>query len=394
MTEKIQITSRQGLPDPRELLPRAIAVLEDVVEREIQIGAQLYISRDLKPLADFGLGEARQGLAMGPETMMIWFSSTKPVTALAIGQLWERGLVRLDDPVAKYIPEFGNQGKEAVTIRQVLTHTGGFRFADGPPDSGAAFIKTWDEIIAAISAAPLEPGWVPKKKAGYHPTSGWFILGEILQRVTGRSFSGYVREEIFLPLGMTDCWIGMPPEVYTAYGERIGYMHGLRGGRLTQNPMEGRADVAAKCIPGGGGRGPMNQMGRLYEALLNGGELDGARILTPQTVEAMTARHRSGMFDETFKAAIDWGLGFILAIGSYGAYSSWRSFGHGGARSSIVFCDPQERLVFASVHNGMPDRADHHARCEALATAVYEDLGLVKPGERPRKHVSLGSGLV
>ena len=108
-------------------LDRAANIVESGIERGLHIGAQLYVSQGGKQVADLAFGLAREGIPMTPDTIMLWMSSTKPITAIAIGQIWERGKIALDDPVAKYIPAFGARGKESITIRHVLTHTGGFR---------------------------------------------------------------------------------------------------------------------------------------------------------------------------------------------------------------------------------------------------------------------------
>ena len=135
-----------------------------------------------------------------------------------------------------------------------------------------------------------------------------------------------------------------------------------------------------RCIPGGGGRGPLRQLGRLYEALLHRGELDGRRVLLPQTVEAMTARHRVGLYDETFHALCDWGLGFAIDAYAMGRHASPRAFGHGGALSAISFADPEHGLVAVVQTNGMCGNDDHYLRLDAVTTALYEDLGLAAAG--------------
>ena len=133
------------------------------------------------------------------------------------------------------------------------------------------------------------------------------------------------------------------------------------------------------CIPGGGGRGPVRQLARLYEALLARGELDGRRVLTPQSVEAMTARHRVGLYDETFHAQCDWGLGFAIDAFAMGRHASPRAFGHGGALSAISFADPEHALVAVVQTNGMCGNDDHYHRLDDIATALYTDLGLAAP---------------
>src|SRR3954471_23408567 len=161
-------------------LPRTRVVIEDGIADRTHIGAQLYVSLNGQPVADRAFGESRPGVAMTPDTVMLWLSACKPVTAVAVARQWEAGKLRLDDRVADHIPEFGVKGKEPVTIRHVLTHTGGFRRVEtGWPD------VSWDETIRKICAAPLETDWIIGKTAGYHTTTSWFILGEILSRVTG-----------------------------------------------------------------------------------------------------------------------------------------------------------------------------------------------------------------
>src|ERR1700734_1001832 len=157
----------------------------------LHIGAQAYASLNNKVIVDIALGESATGIEITPETLMLWLSATKPITAVCVAQLWERNKLTLDDPVAKHIPEFAPNGKDAITIRHLLTHTAGIR--------GAASNTTpdpWETTSAKIGAAKPEPNWTPGKKAGYHVASTWFILGELVRRLDGRPFTQYVREEI------------------------------------------------------------------------------------------------------------------------------------------------------------------------------------------------------
>jgi CubicO group peptidase (beta-lactamase class C family) len=365
-------------------LPTSTTLLEQGIAGGLHIGAQLYVSRDGEPVADLALGESRSGVPMTPDTLMLWLSASKPVTAVAVAQMWERGRLRLDNRVAEHIPEFGKNGKEPVTIRHVLTHTAGFRWADtGWPNA------TWDETIARICEAKQERGWVAGRSAGYSPYASWFLLGEIVRRLDdrGRDFGRYVREEIFELLGMRDSWLALPPDRYRAYGDRIGVMHKTEGGKAQDAGLDTERHAAAPR-PSGGGRGPARELGRLYEMLLDGGTLNGVRLLSPQTVDAMTARHRAGIRDETFKHVIDWGLGFIINSNQYGPnsvpygygpHASPRTFGHSGSQSSSAFADPENRLVVSCVCNGMPGEPAHQSRMRTIHAAVYEDSGLAPP---------------
>ena len=360
-------------------VPGALAVLTEGVERGLHPGAMLYASIDGEPVADLAVGEARAGVPMTPDSLVVWFSMTKPSVAVAIAQQWERGALELDDRVVRYVPEFGANGKDTITLRHLLTHTAGIRGGDAV-SSTAPGTGYWDETVAGICAVEREPDWVPGRRAGYHLTCGMTILAEIVRRVDGRRFETYVREEVFEPLGMDECWVGMPADMVEGYGARIGTMHSTATGKQIPLGVFDAPDFLGRCVPGGGGRGPLRQLGRLYEALLARGQLDGRRVLLPQTVEAITAHHRVGLYDETFHAVCDWGLGFAVDAYAMGRHASPRAFGHGGALSAISFADPEHGLVAVAQTNGMCGNDEHYLRLDAVTTALYEDLGLVAPG--------------
>lgn len=381
----------------------AVAVLDRGVEEGLHIGWQLFASVDGEVVADTAGGEARPGVPMTTDTMMVWFSATKPVTSVAAAQQWQRGCFDLDDPVATYIPEFGTKGKDAITIRQLFTHTAGIRNADMGEGGAAAlapgptgyspFISPWEERLARIVDAEIEADWIPGERAGYHPFSGMFLLAEIVQRLDGRPFPQYVRDEIFTPLGMPDCWIGMPSEDFHRYGDRIGVLHITRPGRSLAFPRVDTEEGCTQSIPGAAGRGPMNQFGRFYEAMLGKGTRGGTEILSTPAAEAMVARHRVGMKDETFGVVVDWGLGFSIDAVNYGRHCSPRTFGHGGGQSSVAFADPKHGLVVAVVMNGLPGPQVHYRRVSEITTNIYEDLGLAERGSPGRDHAIPASGL-
>lgn len=354
-------------------------ILHEGMEEGLHLGAQMCVWQGGQCVADHAIGHRRIDQAMTPDTLLGWMSSTKAVTALAIAQQVEAGNLELDQPVADVLLDFGQAGKQHITLRHLLTHTGGFRLARYryPGDS-------WTTIIARICAAELERGWVPGEKAGYHLSTSWFILGELIRIVTGVRFAHYMREHVFEPLGMPDCFIGMEHEQFDERRDRIASMYDTRRGQQKLLDWTSRHRLTA-ASPGSSGCGPMNQLVRVYRMLLAGGELDGQRILQPDTVDLFTSPHREGMFDETFKTEIDFGLGFIrdskhhgqeqVPYG-YGKHASPRSFGHSGSQSSVAFADPDHDLAIAIAFNGAPGEVAHNARMHQTLTALYEDLGL------------------
>ncbi|MBN1515824.1 beta-lactamase family protein [Candidatus Sumerlaeota bacterium] len=343
------------------------------------MGAQVHVALKGKAVWDFARGEARRGVPMASDTLMLWLSCSKPVAAVGIAQLAERGLLTFDDLVCQHIPEFAANGKEGVRIRHLLNHTAGF-----PHMATDLRPRPWDESIAEICAAPLEPDWAPGMRAGYHLSASWFMLGELIRRLDGRDYPLYVREAIFLPLGMYDCWIGMPREQYRRYGARIGRMHNRKEGELA--PMRLDCEEGAECCrPGINGYGSMWELGRFYQMILNGGELEGRRVLERESVRALTARSREGMYDETFRHKLDWGLGFACDSNryglktvphSFGAHCSEQTVGHSGSQSSTGYCDPRHGLVVCAVLNGRPGMPKNNRRFRLLNNAIYEDLGL------------------
>lgn len=383
-------------PDALDALPRTVAAIAAGMDEGIHIGAQLrVVPPDGAPI-DLAIGRADLDVDMRVDTMMPWLSASKGVFAVAFAQVWAAGKVDLDDPVAMYVPEFAANGKDRITIRHLLTHTGGIRTAEGARIAydGRDPADVFDETIAFICAATPEPDWVPGRKAGYQLGAGTYMLAEVIRRVDGRRYDRYVREEVFGPLGLDDCLVGLPPERRAELGDRLGVLYLTSTPEPMRFPLLNGPDFDPHVVPSGGGRGPISGLARVYEVLRDKGTLDGITLLPHTAVEAMVARHRAGMYDHTYNIEVDWGLHLMVDAISFGRHCSPRTFGHGGMQSSTAFCDPDAGLVVAYVCNGLPGDEKHYPRLERISSAVYEDLGLVEAGDPGRDHprpiVSMG----
>lgn len=362
------------------MLPLTQAVLEQGIADGLHLGAQLYVSQHGKTLAHLAVGERRPGEPMTPDTLLLWLSAGKPITALAIAQWIDAGEIRLDDPLARFVPEFAAAGKEGISIRHVLTHTGGFSAGDALPDS-----LPWAEMIQGICAVAPDPGSTPGSVAAYQPQAGWYMLAEIVQRLSARPYPEYIRDAVLRPLGLNDTWLGLPPSRFAAYGPRIGTTYTTFPNPASPHPYWDSPERCAVCRPGGNTRGPLSDLGRFYEALLDGGR----GIIRESTLHEFTRRHRVGRFDRTFRHTVDMGLGFILNSSvygpesvpyGYGTHAGPDTFGHSGAQSSCGFADPATGWVVAWMCNGLPGEVRHHRRQRALHQALYQDLGLGPAG--------------
>jgi CubicO group peptidase (beta-lactamase class C family) len=362
-----------------ESLPRTSSVIKSGRQRGLHSGFQIYVSLQGESVVDAACGESRPGRAMTTDTILPWLSAGKPLTAVAILQLFERNLIDLDTTVASFIPEFGAGGKELVTVRHLLTHTGGFRDVDSrwPFDS-------WTGVVSRICAAPVEGGWEIGQTAGYHPSSSWYILGELIERLDGRPWPLFLLEEICEPLNLTDTWNSIPESAWRATGDRIAPLSQRDRGKVMLLPWHDSAHCGQPS-PGVSTRGPIRQLGRFYESLC--GVSAGPALLSADSVALMTKRHRHGSFDKTLRHKVDFGLGVILNSNRYGAetvpygfgrFSSDGTFGHGGSQSSIGFADPDHGLVVAWVANTRAGEGQHQKRNREINSAIYQDLGLAQ----------------
>ncbi len=372
--------------------PRLAEVIKRGIADGLHPGAQAFASVHGEPRIDHAWGEARPGVPMTTDSVVLWMSAGKPITAIAIAQLFDDGHAELDDPVAEYLPGFEQHGKDAITLRHVLTHTGGFRAAkvDYPE-------HTWEQTIEAVCAARLEPGWVPGQRAGYHVHTGWYVLGRVIEVASGLPFSAYVRNRLLNPLRMTDCWVGMPRETHAGLGDRLAVTIDTADGR--QKPLGYETpEWCAGVRPGGNAYGPANQLGRFYEMLLDlsdagrggTGELDGTRVVSEAAAHLFTSRHREGVLDRTFRHIMDWGLGFMIdskrhdanqphgttAPYGYGPHASDATSGHGGNQCAVGFADPAHGVAGTVLFTGQPGEPAHQSRLQAAMAAVYADLDL------------------
>jgi CubicO group peptidase (beta-lactamase class C family) len=354
-----------------ERLERLSRELQEYVADDRLAGAVVLVMRRGKVVYHeaFGERDAETGASMQRDTIFRIASQTKAIVSTAVMMLQEQGELLISDPVGKYLPEFlettvavPREGggydvvpaDRPITIRDLLTHTSGFAYGTGiaGDEWRKAGIQGWyfadrDEpiadTIARIAALPAEaqPGkaWV----YGYNTD----ILGALVERVSGQSLDTFLRERILNPLEMSDTHFYLPP----AKRDRLAAVYAATPEGIVRAPDEGSngqgayVDGPRKSFSGGAGLlATAADYARFLQMLLNGGELDGQRILGPKSIELMTVDH---LGDIPLDDGEGFGLGFYVVedLGARGEPGSVGEYGWGGAYHSQYWIDPAEQLV-------------------------------------------------
>ena len=203
---------------PQSQLPETVRELERGISAGLHLGAQLHVSLAGREVASFAVGSAGPSLEDAPmrvDMMLPWWSTTKPLTAIAIGQQIDAGRMRLNDPVANFVPEFAQNGKGDVTIEHVLLHTAGFpKAGTDPPPVQRGAEACWEDTLAKTCSATLDSP--PGHECAYHIRGGWHVLGQAVLSASGYSgsYGSYLHERVLRPLGATDSFVGMPRESF------------------------------------------------------------------------------------------------------------------------------------------------------------------------------------
>jgi len=355
----------------RQLMEKADRAIEAAIERGDIPGAVLRVGFRGKAVYTKAYGHRAlqpQREAMTRDTVFDLASLTKPVaTATAIMILADRGEIQLEAPVARYFPEFGQNGKSEITIAQCLLHRSGLI----PDNPIADYRRGYDEAIERICA--LEPKWEPGSRFVYSDV-GYIVLGHVVRLVDGRPLDVFAEQEIFGPLNMTDTTFN-PPEAWTS---RIAPTEQRDGHWLRGQVHDPRANAIGGVAGHAGLFSTAADLERYCRMLLNGGTLDGVRILSQRAVDRMTEAHwfEHGQIGRAYGFDVDSPFssprGERFAIG--------RSFGHTGFTGTSLWIDPQHQayviLLSSRLH---PDGAGSTTRMRRQVANAAADAIL---GER------------
>lgn len=350
-------------------LERVVSVFQSqLLEEKLHPGAGLTIRRHGRIVLEAWGGSMHPGATeppVTPNTLFLIFSATKPLTATAIHMLVERGRLDLEAPVADYWLGFAQNGKEGVTVRHVLTHQGGFPF--GPKWLTWEHWRTREDIVRGMESR--RPRWEPGTETGYHALNYGWVLGELLHRIDGRSLGTFLADEVFRPLGLDDTWLGLPRE----HHERVARLVDLAGS-YDYIPDFNRPEVHATECGASTGITTTRDLSRFYSMLVAGGEIDGVRLLQPETVAHATAVAVSTERDNTLGVPVNWGLGFHVGgnPSPFGTKTSPVTFGHTGQGCTIGWGDPTRGLGVAYFTNGVQESVANFMRNSRMSDAILE----------------------
>jgi CubicO group peptidase (beta-lactamase class C family) len=348
-SSRSQQVSKAGLESER--LARIPIQMKSFVEQGTTPGAVMLVARGGKVLSLEAVGyqDLESKKPMRADTIFDIRSVTKPVTAIGVMILMEEGKLALNDPVEKYLPEFKATARETqsapgpIKIHHLLTHTAGIP-ASRPQEIEDITVKrnrALTDVVALVSKQ--EPEFAPGTQFRYS-SSGFAILGRIIEVVSGRPYEQFIKERIFDPLGMKDSFFFIPAGKW----DRVASIYRMQDGKLKKwEEIRAYSKNAKYPGPEFGMYSTASDLASLCQMMLDGGIFKGKRILSRISVETMTENHALNIKSALTQRPAYQGLGWGLSGDPMSDFplTSARSFGHNGAFGSIIWVDPQKGLI-------------------------------------------------
>jgi len=315
--------------------------------------------------------------AVDNDTLYSIFSSTKAITSAAAWLLIEDGKLGIDERVVEIVPEFGSNGKDVVSVEQLLTHTAGFPHAPFLPS------RFLDREARLAYFAKWRLSFEPGSRFEYHPSSSMYVVAEIIERRSGISYGEFVRERISLPLGLDDLWCGLPRALHGRLADIVHVGEEMTDAdyralgfpkppetEVTEDAVQAfnRPDFREAGIPGGGGTATAGDLALFYQALLTGRSHDGQTIWKPSTLQMAREVRTGTLRDPVFGHRVHRGLGVVIAgdekrnARGFGHTNSADAFGHGGAGGQIGWADPETGISLGYCTNAHDRNAVRQAR--------------------------------
>lgn len=357
--------------DPAKL-ERACEIVVSHIAGDFHPGAQLAVARHGKLALYRGFGSATvDPLRLVDErTLFPLFSNTKVITAAAVWTLVEEGKLRFSDRVAEHVPGFEAHGKNGVTVAHLLTHQAGFPAAEVAPEC----FMDHERLRRAVCEFKLE--WSPGSRSIYHRTAAHWVVGVLVEAITGSDYRAEIHKRVIEPLALTqEMFLGLPE----TEDHRAAAMHTPRKDeKWALDPMVSAALFRRAGIPGAGGYATARAMAVFYQMMAQGGIWNGVRIVSPRMIEFVTRDFTGDLVDDYTGYPMHRGLG-PFSRGQYGhpglgAIGHPRTFGHSGVGTSYCWADPTSGLSFAFLSNCRRDNEWHNKRMDTLSTLIHASI--------------------
>jgi CubicO group peptidase (beta-lactamase class C family) len=374
----------EGFADSRFDALRA-AFSEQLASGE-ELGASLAVVEHGTPVVDLwgGFADETRTAPWQRDTIVNVWSITKTMTTLAALMLADRGQLDLDAPVATYWPEFAQNGKAAITVKQVMSHTGGVSGWEMP----FTLEQLYDYEEATSHLAAQAPWWEPGTASGYSLLNFGHIVGEIVRRVSGKTLRTFIAEEIAGPLG-ADFTLGVPRSAYDRISNVIppppaqldlsqlppGHPALKTFGPIPMDATVTRTDAWREAeIGAANGFGNARSVARIQSVITNGGEVDGVRLLSQPTIDRIFEVQSDGV-DLVLFQPLRFGIGYGLPSAQESQLPDRRIAYWGGWGGSIILGDVDRGITFAYVMNRMDGAVLGSARSAAYQAAFFAAIG-------------------
>ncbi|OUY07620.1 serine hydrolase domain-containing protein [Acinetobacter populi] len=393
-------------------LQRIITAVEDLYRTGNHPQISFCLRRQGKILINRSIGYARgnfadaslqqdittQQIAAKTTTPICLFSASKLITAMLVHILDEAGEINLLDPISYYIPEYAQRGKRYTTIFHLLSHRGGIPRLEGKVDPEILFDQ--EEILKRLYAA--KPMSASGSKLAYHALTAGYILGEIIERVTQKNLKDYLQEKIASPMEMRCFNYGVAPEFrdevalnyvtgfYSRFGTDQYLSHVLGADLKTAVQVTNDPRFMDSISPAANIYTSAEEICRFFEMLLNGGEYQGHRIMTSETVFRATLPTSGIKLDHSLLVPMRYALGPMLGnnpVGLYGPMTG-QAFGHLGFSNNICWADPQRDISVALLSTGKSVVGTH---LPALMKLLYQISTQCPKVERSKRRAIFGT---
>lgn len=369
--------------------------VEDLYRTGMHPGISFCLRRNGHIVLNRALGHARGAQAsegiepvpMRTDTPVCLYSASKAVMAMTVHKLAEEGYVDLLDPVAHYIPDFAKNGKENISIHQMLSHRGGFPMVD--EQANKEVLSDREQLLELIynTQSKSPDGRVQ----AYHALTSGFIADELIRQTTGKTIAEYLKEKIADPMAMENFSFGLSEDKQSAVAKN--YITGMKNGKLVENVLSrvfgasieeaiehsNSVEFMQALVPSANLYSTAEEIGRFYQMMLDQGRYQDQQIFAATSIKKATQEAGAATIDKSLFLPMRYSAGFMLGgkpIGMYGL-NTHQAYGHLGFANIFCWADPQRDISVALLTTGKPIIGNHIVALPKLLYTISKECAVV-----------------